>query len=109
MFHLLEGRVIGTHDGHAMAAVFERMCVACHGFSVLATGRRGEELGTVLVEAVPYGDVWLGNAERLGVDLSEIGVLFVSHWHGDHTGGIPTVVGAIAEARRRPGRRPSRV
>lgn len=106
MVHLLGGPVVGTHDGHDMTAVFERLCVACHGFSVLATGRRGADAATVLFDVGPYGGVWLGNADRLGVDLSEIDVLFVSHWHGDHTGGIPTVVGAIAEARRRAGRAP---
>ena len=61
---------------------------------------------TVLFDVGPSGDVWLSNAARLGVDLSEIEVLFVSHWHGDHTGGIPAVVGAIAEARTQAGRPP---
>jgi 7,8-dihydropterin-6-yl-methyl-4-(beta-D-ribofuranosyl)aminobenzene 5'-phosphate synthase len=106
MVHLLDGPSLGTHDGHEMAAVFERLCVACHGFSVLATGRRGADTATVLFDVGPYADVWLGNAERLGVDLSDISVLFVSHWHGDHTGGIPAVVAAIAEARDRAGRPP---
>src|SRR6185295_234964 len=35
-----------------------------------------------------------------------IDVLFLSHWHWDHSGGITTVVAAIAEARRRAGRSP---
>jgi 7,8-dihydropterin-6-yl-methyl-4-(beta-D-ribofuranosyl)aminobenzene 5'-phosphate synthase len=47
----------------------------------------------------PYADVWLANAERLAVDLATIDVLFVSHWHWDHTGGVPTVVAAISGAR----------
>jgi 7,8-dihydropterin-6-yl-methyl-4-(beta-D-ribofuranosyl)aminobenzene 5'-phosphate synthase len=104
--HLLGGPSIGTHDGHDMMAVFEHLCVACHGFSVLATGRRGEDAATVLFDVGPSGDVWLGNARRLGIDMSDIAVLFVSHWHGDHTAGLPTVVGAIAEARDRAGRPP---
>lgn len=104
--HLLAGPSLGTHDGHDMVAVFERLCVACHGFSALAVGRRGEDTATVLFDVGPSGDLWLGNADRLGIELSSIDVLFVSHWHGDHTGGIPTVVGAIAEARRRAGRPP---
>jgi 7,8-dihydropterin-6-yl-methyl-4-(beta-D-ribofuranosyl)aminobenzene 5'-phosphate synthase len=104
--HLLAGPSLGTHDGHAMVAVFEQLCLACHGFSALAVGRRGDDTATVLFDVGPSGDLWLGNAERLGIDLSGIDVLFVSHWHGDHTGGIPTVVGAIAEARGRTGRPP---
>lgn len=104
--HLLDGPSIGTHDGHDMVSAFEQLCVACHGFSVLATGRRGEDAVTVLFDVGPFGDVWLSNAARLGLDLSDVAVLFVSHWHGDHTGGIPAVVGAIAEARERAGRPP---
>ncbi len=106
LVHLLDGPSIGTHDGHDMVSVFEQLCVACHGFSLVATGRRGGDAATVLFDVGPSGDVWLGNAARLGIDLSEIDVLFASHWHGDHTRGIPTVVGAIAEARTRAGRPP---
>lgn len=104
--HLLGGPSIGTQDGHDMVAVFEQLCVATHGFSALARGRRGEDVATVLFDVGPSGEVWLGNAARLGIDLGEIAVLFASHWHGDHTGGIPTVVGAIAEARDRAGKPP---
>jgi 7,8-dihydropterin-6-yl-methyl-4-(beta-D-ribofuranosyl)aminobenzene 5'-phosphate synthase len=106
LVHLLEGPSLGTHDGHDMVAVFEQLCIACHGFSAVATGRRGEDAATVLFDVGPSGEVWLGNAARLGIDLADIDVLFASHWHGDHTRGIPTVVGEIAEARTRAGRAP---
>jgi 7,8-dihydropterin-6-yl-methyl-4-(beta-D-ribofuranosyl)aminobenzene 5'-phosphate synthase len=106
--HLLlgAGRSPGAHDGHAMVAVFEQLCLACHGFSAIARGRRGGATATVLFDVGPSSDVWLTNAMRLGVDLSDIDVLFASHWHADHTGGMPTVVGAIAAARDRAGRPP---
>ncbi len=78
---------------------FDHLCVACHGFSALATARAGDRSATVLFDVGPYGDVWLANAERLAVDLATIDVLFVSHWHWDHTGAIPTVVAAVTEAR----------
>ena len=94
------------HDGHDCVVAFDHLCVACHGFSVLATARRGDITATVLFDVGPYGDVWLANAERLAVDLSSIETLFLSHWHWDHSGGIPTVVAAIAEARRNAGRTP---
>ncbi len=97
----LLGRLAPTreHDGHAGVCVFDQLCVACHGFSVLVTGRRGSETRTVLFDVGPYGDVWLDNAERLGIDLASIEVLFLSHWHSDHSGGFPTVVEAITSAR----------
>ena len=94
------------HDGHDCVVGFDHLCVACHGFSALATARCGDRTTTVLFDVGPYGDVWLANAERLSVDLSSIELLFLSHWHWDHSGGIPTVVAAIAEARNRAGQPP---
>jgi 7,8-dihydropterin-6-yl-methyl-4-(beta-D-ribofuranosyl)aminobenzene 5'-phosphate synthase len=106
--HLLlgDGATLGALDGHEMVAVFEQLCLACHGFSALARARRGDDTATVLFDVGPSADVWLTNAVRLGIDLSDIDVLFGSHWHADHTGGMPTVVGAIAAARDRAGRQP---
>jgi 7,8-dihydropterin-6-yl-methyl-4-(beta-D-ribofuranosyl)aminobenzene 5'-phosphate synthase len=106
MAHLLEGPAIGTYDGHDMVVTLDRLCVACHGFSALAAARAGDHRTTVLFDVGPYGDVWLANARRLEIDLSGIDVLFVSHWHWDHTGGVPTVVAAIAAERQRAGRPP---
>ena len=98
-------RVPSIHefDGHECKPVFEHLCSACHGFSALVTGRRGEEEHTVLLDVGPYPDVWLANAQRLGIDLARIEAIFLSHWHGDHSGGFPEVTAAIAAARRQAG------
>lgn len=96
----------GQHEGHDCVVTFDHLCVACHGFSALATARLGDRSTTVLFDVGPYADVWLANAARLGIDLSNIDVLFLSHWHWDHSGGIPTVVAAIAAARRAADRAP---
>ena len=87
------------HDGHPGVSVFEHLCVACHGFSVLLRGRRGDEVRSVLFDVGPYGDTWLDNAARLGIELASIECVFLSHWHADHSGGFPVVVEAIAAAR----------
>jgi 7,8-dihydropterin-6-yl-methyl-4-(beta-D-ribofuranosyl)aminobenzene 5'-phosphate synthase len=92
------------HDGHPGICVFDQLCVACHGLSVLVTGRVGDESHTVLFDVGPYGDVWIENAERLAIDLSSIDAVFLSHWHADHSGGFPTAVAAITEARAAAGR-----
>jgi 7,8-dihydropterin-6-yl-methyl-4-(beta-D-ribofuranosyl)aminobenzene 5'-phosphate synthase len=92
--------------GHEGVCVFDHLCVACHGLSVLVRGRRGEEVRTVLFDVGPYGDVWLANAERLGIDLATIECVFLSHWHADHSGGFPTAVEAIAGARSAAGLEP---
>jgi 7,8-dihydropterin-6-yl-methyl-4-(beta-D-ribofuranosyl)aminobenzene 5'-phosphate synthase len=97
---------IGQHEGHDCVVSLDHLCVACHGFSALATARRGDRTSTVLFDIGPYGDVWLANAERLAVDLSGIDAMFLSHWHWDHSGGIIAVVAAIAAARSDAGREP---
>lgn len=104
MGHVVRGEVQRTADGHDLVEVFGHLCVACHGFSVVATGSVGDESHTVLFDVGPYGDVWLANAERLAVDLSTIEAVFLSHWHWDHSGGLPVAVRTIAEARRDAGR-----
>ena len=92
-----------THDGRACREFFDHLCLACHGYSVLATGRRGEETHTVLFDVGPFPDVWKLNAARLGVDLAKIEAIFLSHWHFDHSGALPDVVAAVSAARRRAG------
>ena len=96
----------GGHDG---VQAFDHLCVACHGFSALISARAGDRTATVLFDVGPYGDVWLDNAERLGIHLADIEVVFLSHWHWDHSGGLPTVVEAISAARQDAGHSPPTV
>lgn len=91
------------HDGHDCKIVFDKLCCACHGLSLLLTGRKDGQARSLLFDVGPYPDLWLDNAERLAVDLASIEWIFLSHWHFDHSGGLPEAVGAIAEARRRAG------
>src|SRR5689334_17772096 len=93
-------------EGHPGKVVFDRLCCACHGFSVLATATRGDRQHTLLFDVGPYASVWKDNAARLGIDLSAIEGVFLSHWHFDHSGALPEVIAAIAEARRRRGLEP---
>jgi 7,8-dihydropterin-6-yl-methyl-4-(beta-D-ribofuranosyl)aminobenzene 5'-phosphate synthase len=93
-----------VYEGHPCQTVFHKLCCACHGFSVLVTGRRGKEEHTLLFDVGPFPDVWLGNARKHEVDLSKIEVLFLSHWHYDHSGGFPEVIAALVAARKQAGR-----
>ena len=92
-----------TYEGHDGIPVFDRLGVAAHGFSVLVSAGAGGRRGSLLFDVGPYGDVWLDNAERLDLDLSAIEVVFLSHWHWDHSGGLPVVVAAITAARQAAG------
>ncbi|NIP87781.1 MAG: MBL fold metallo-hydrolase, partial [Gammaproteobacteria bacterium] len=87
-------------QGHACKEVFSHLCCACHGYSALLTGRRGGVTRRMLFDVGPLGDLWLDNARRLDIDLATIELVFLSHWHADHSGGFPTVLTAIADARR---------
>jgi len=94
------------HDGHPGVSVFDHLCVACHGLSVLVRGSLDGETRTVLFDVGPYGDVWIDNVQRLGIDIAEIELVFLSHWHADHSGGFPTAVAAISAARAEAGLAP---
>jgi 7,8-dihydropterin-6-yl-methyl-4-(beta-D-ribofuranosyl)aminobenzene 5'-phosphate synthase len=87
------------HEGHDCKEVFDQLCCACHGLSILATGRREGLRRRLLFDIGPYPDLWLDNAKRLAIDLTTIESVFLSHWHFDHSGGFPEVVAAIAQAR----------
>jgi 7,8-dihydropterin-6-yl-methyl-4-(beta-D-ribofuranosyl)aminobenzene 5'-phosphate synthase len=92
---------VREHQGHPCIVVDDHLCCACHGFSVLVTGRRGTETHTMLFDTGPFPEVWLGNAQKLNFDLAAIEGVFLSHWHYDHSGAFPKVIEAIAEARKR--------
>lgn len=100
VMHLAARLSIGrTYQGHECKTVFDQLCCACHGLSVLITGRGGSERRSMLFDVGPYPDLWFDNARRLGIDLARIECVFLSHWHFDHSGGFPEVVGAISAAR----------
>jgi tetratricopeptide (TPR) repeat protein len=53
------------YEGHECKTVFDQLCCACHGLSVLITGRRNGNEHTMLFDVGPYPDLWLDNARRL--------------------------------------------
>jgi 7,8-dihydropterin-6-yl-methyl-4-(beta-D-ribofuranosyl)aminobenzene 5'-phosphate synthase len=64
-------------------ALFDSPLIAEHGFSLFleADGRR------VLFDTGASG-AFLGNAQRLGIDLLDLDCIVLSHGHSDHTGGL---------------------
>jgi 7,8-dihydropterin-6-yl-methyl-4-(beta-D-ribofuranosyl)aminobenzene 5'-phosphate synthase len=63
--------------------IFDQLCYACHGLSVLLTGRSGSGRPTVLFDVGPDGHLWLDNAAKLGVVPADIDVVSLSNWHAD--------------------------
>lgn len=54
------------------------------GFSCLVEGVEK----TILFDSGGDSRTLLGNMEKLGIDPSETEIVFLSHLHGDHTGGL---------------------
>ena len=54
-----------------------------HGLSVLLQTERHK----ILLDT-GASDVFVRNAEQLGIDLSDVGYVFISHGHCDHAGGL---------------------
>ena len=95
--------------------------MAEHGFSALVTVRRGGTETRLLFDTGLSPDAMVVNAGRLGIDLSAIQAVVLSHGHFDHAGGLaglsakggardlPMVVHPWVWTRRRlaiPGREP---
>ncbi|MEI2778797.1 MAG: MBL fold metallo-hydrolase [Tetrasphaera sp.] len=83
----------GLNSGHEPAPQFIDGTAlvglrAEHGFSVLVTVRRGNHTATVLFDAGTSPNGIIVNADRLGVDLTAIQGIVLSHGHFDHIGGL---------------------
>lgn len=69
--------------------------MAEHGFSALVTVRTGETTTSVLFDTGLSPDAMVTNADRLGLDLSEVHSLVLSHGHFDHSGGLAGLAGRL--------------
>ncbi len=68
-------------------------CATDWGFACLIEGLKK----TVLFDTGTREDLFLKNAEALKIDLGRVGLAVLSHFHGDHAGGLD------AALRKRPG------
>jgi 7,8-dihydropterin-6-yl-methyl-4-(beta-D-ribofuranosyl)aminobenzene 5'-phosphate synthase len=66
----------------------ESICCAHHGLSLLVTAYVGERPHTVLFDSGPEGYVIERNSRRLGIDMTAIEAVVLSHGHWDHCGGM---------------------
>ncbi len=67
--------------------------MAEHGFSALVRVRRGERVTTLLFDTGLSPDAMVTNSDRLGLDLSGIQAIVLSHGHFDHAGGLAGLAG----------------
>jgi 7,8-dihydropterin-6-yl-methyl-4-(beta-D-ribofuranosyl)aminobenzene 5'-phosphate synthase len=62
--------------------------MAEHGFSALVTVRTGSTTTSVLFDTGLSPDAMVTNADRLGIDMSDVNAIVLSHGHFDHAGGL---------------------
>ncbi|MCL1977316.1 MAG: MBL fold metallo-hydrolase [Candidatus Bathyarchaeota archaeon] len=83
--------------GEEYAQTHKQMPMAEHGFSMLIRVFTGEKCQSVLFDTGVSDEGIIVNAQRMGIDLSEVGLVVLSHGHYDHFGGLQAVVKAIGK------------
>ncbi len=72
-----------------------QMPIAEHGFSMLVKVFNGGQSFNILFDTGVSPDGIVENAKRMGIDLSEIDYIVLSHGHYDHFGGLEAAIKAI--------------
>jgi len=74
-----------------------RLPMAEHGFSILIRVFDGGKSHSVLFDTGSSPEGVVVNAERMGLDLSEIECIVLSHGHYDHFGGLLTTLRVVSK------------
>ncbi len=74
------------------------LCFACFGISLVVTGQIEGRARTILFDGGPTGTAVEHNAPRLGIDMSVIEAVVLSHGHIDHAGGLLAAINLITAA-----------
>ena len=75
---------------------------AGHGLSLLLVAHvSGGNRHSLLLDGGPDASLWRDNADRLGLQGSDLDALVLSHWHPDHSIGLSAVARWASDARAR--------
>lgn len=66
--------------------------IAEHGFSAMIQVKSGDKQGNILLDAGISTNGILHNIDSLGVNVSDIQAVVLSHGHSDHTMGLPALI-----------------
>jgi 7,8-dihydropterin-6-yl-methyl-4-(beta-D-ribofuranosyl)aminobenzene 5'-phosphate synthase len=72
-------------------------CRACNGMSLLIQIKTHDQTSTLLFDTGPDAGLAVDNAKKLGVDLTQVDAIVLSHGHFDHYGGTISVLDAIGK------------
>jgi 7,8-dihydropterin-6-yl-methyl-4-(beta-D-ribofuranosyl)aminobenzene 5'-phosphate synthase len=81
--------------GPEWASAHTELPFAEHGFSILVRIFADQESLSILFDTGVSSNGVIVNAERMGINLSEVSYLVLSHGHYDHFGGLQTIVKAV--------------
>jgi 7,8-dihydropterin-6-yl-methyl-4-(beta-D-ribofuranosyl)aminobenzene 5'-phosphate synthase len=86
---------IRERKGEKWVKAHFRLPIAEHGLSFLIRVFQGRNAYTVLFDTGRSPEGVITNAERMGIELSEIEAVVISHGHDDHFGGLLAVSKAV--------------
>ena len=69
-----------------------------HGFSMLIRIFNQDKSESILFDTGGSPEAIIENAKRMGISLSEVGCIVLSHGHYDHFGGLLSAVKAVGKA-----------
>jgi len=75
--------------------VWEKSLFSSWGISFYVETFKENEKHTVLMDTSGSFEAFYKNASKLGLDLTAVEAVFISHWHGDHTGALSQVLPLI--------------
>ena len=75
--------------------VWEKGLYSSWGLSFHVETVRENEKHTILMDTSGSFETFHGNASKLGLDLTAVEGIFISHWHGDHCGVLNQVLPLI--------------
>jgi 7,8-dihydropterin-6-yl-methyl-4-(beta-D-ribofuranosyl)aminobenzene 5'-phosphate synthase len=75
--------------------VWEKNLSSTWGISFYVETFKENEKHTVLMDTSGSFETFHKNASKLGIDLTAVEAVFISHWHGDHMGALSQVLPLI--------------
>jgi 7,8-dihydropterin-6-yl-methyl-4-(beta-D-ribofuranosyl)aminobenzene 5'-phosphate synthase len=83
--------------GREWTNAHSKLPFAEHGFSMLIRTMRAGESNSILFDTGGSSNGVIENAKRMGIDLSEVESIVLSHGHYDHFGGLLSSLNAISK------------
>lgn len=81
--------------GQEWGRTHSQLPLAEHGFSMLIRVLRGRKSANILFDTGVSADGVVENAKRMGLELSEVDCVVLSHGHYDHFGGLISALKTI--------------